>query len=171
MTITAIKTKPQAKVTTELDETLERLTHAAAVLDIEVPRILLKSDGSPSDEVLDFCKRTGISLDYVFCGDTSDLIRNAAQSETLTEPDTIFEVMARYRQAADTFALSKDEDPELEAVFLDAEQELIMTPVSSAEGAAVKLQYALSNCGLIHASDKSADRRMFEQIIEYLSQS
>ena len=141
MTIIVVKAKPQAKVTSALDETLKRLTHAAAVVEIEAPRALLKDAGSPSDEVLDVCKRAGVRLDYVFCSDTSDLIRNTTQSKALTEPDGTFEAMTRYRQAVETFALSKDENPELEAAFLDAEQALIMTPVSSPEGAAVKLQY------------------------------
>ncbi|WP_143040425.1 hypothetical protein [Rhodobacter sp. 24-YEA-8] len=58
-----------------------RASYAAGVLEVEAPQSLLAPDGGPSSEIMDFCQKTGVSLDFIFCGDVKGMLRAAYRRE------------------------------------------------------------------------------------------
>jgi hypothetical protein len=56
---------------------MARLTLYAATIGQPAPAALVDRGGAPSRELLDFCKRTGASLDWIFCGDVRAMIRDS----------------------------------------------------------------------------------------------
>ena len=54
-----------------------RMHHYADTIGREPPARLLDQDGAPAVELLDFCRRTGASLDWIFLGDVRAMIRDS----------------------------------------------------------------------------------------------
>lgn len=59
----------------------ERVSFIAATLAVKAPEKLVAADGGPSQEVLAFCRETGSSLDYIFSGDVTSMIRQRHSAE------------------------------------------------------------------------------------------
>lgn len=55
-----------------------RAAFAAEVLGVEPPSRLVDRDDCLAPEVIDFMRRTGVSLDFIFCGDLRGMLRVAA---------------------------------------------------------------------------------------------
>ena len=53
----------------------ERVRFFADTLEIEPSARLLSEDGAPAPELMAFCKRTGMSLDWAFLGDLRPMVR------------------------------------------------------------------------------------------------
>lgn len=58
----------------------QRLAAFAKATETQAPSKLLAEDGAPSKEMLAYCKATGCSLDWVFCGDMTAFFRVAAKA-------------------------------------------------------------------------------------------
>ena len=54
-----------------------RLEVYADTIGREPPARLLDEHRAPSPELLDFCRRTGASLDWIFLGDVRAMIRDS----------------------------------------------------------------------------------------------
>ncbi len=58
-----------------------RVALIADVLKMSPPESLLADDGAPSAELLAFCRQSGASLDFIFCGDLRAMIRRSHVAE------------------------------------------------------------------------------------------
>lgn len=52
-----------------------RLHFYADTIGVEPPAHIVCPEGAPTQALLDFCRRYGASLDWIFCGDMRALIR------------------------------------------------------------------------------------------------
>lgn len=62
-----------------------RLHHYADTVGTEPPARLVAEDGSPSPELLAFCKRYGASLDWIILGDVRALIHRSQRLARLEQ--------------------------------------------------------------------------------------
>ena len=80
---------PKQEAGEEVDHTAVRLAQFAEWTGTEAPESLLDGDGAPTDELLDFCKSQGLSLDWLFLGDAKGLVmaqhRNTARKNSTQE--------------------------------------------------------------------------------------
>lgn len=58
-----------------------RVARIAAAFDCKAPATLIADDNAPSQEVIEFCRDAGVSLDYIFIGDTAAMIRSAHSAQ------------------------------------------------------------------------------------------
>lgn len=59
----------------------ERIALIAESVSTKAPQNLISSDGGPSKELLEFCHKTGASLDFIFSGDVTSMIRQLHSAE------------------------------------------------------------------------------------------
>lgn len=57
-----------------------RAAFVADVLGVEPPARLVDEENCPSPEIMDFVRRTGASLDFIFMGDLRGIIRAAYEA-------------------------------------------------------------------------------------------
>jgi hypothetical protein len=59
----------------DYDDAAARLRSFADTIGVEPPARLLSPDGAPAPELLRFCLSSGVSLDWIFCGEGSAMRR------------------------------------------------------------------------------------------------
>ncbi|MEM6890047.1 MAG: hypothetical protein AAF636_18205 [Pseudomonadota bacterium] len=56
-------------------EALARVEFFADTLGLVPPSQVVSEDDAPAPELIQFCHETGMSLDWVFCGDLRPMVR------------------------------------------------------------------------------------------------
>ena len=80
LTVSALHNETEIEMPHDEIEATARAEFFANTLGLTAPGKLVADDGAPSKELLDFCRKTGMSLDWVFLGDLRPMVRATYRS-------------------------------------------------------------------------------------------
>ncbi|MEX0349832.1 MAG: hypothetical protein AB3N15_10460 [Paracoccaceae bacterium] len=128
-----------------------RVKEIAEMLDVDAPEKLTDAEGAPTDEVLQFGKATGASLDFIFLGCTRGMHTAMRNNKPMPiDPelgDPVCQLVREYeaiKKGLDGYGGDIPDDSPLNLLWERIEREVNAATAKTLEGIAAHVRFAAS---------------------------